>query len=77
MLKEEIKWLLQGDPSIFYLTNKYLMETDPLDLMMIQEQIPLNGWALDFFPIGIIRLVYGEMVCTRLSGYPLPIPSGS
>lgn len=49
MLKDQVKWLLQGDPSIFYLTNKYLMGSDPLDLMMIQEQIPLNGWALDFF----------------------------
>jgi hypothetical protein len=43
-----IKWLLQGDVSIQYLTNKYLLNDDGSELHNLRKRIATEGWGKQF-----------------------------
>jgi hypothetical protein len=43
-----IEWMLQGDVSIQYLTQKYLLQEDQNDLKELRERISSEGWGKKF-----------------------------
>lgn len=44
-MKEIMDWLLEGDVSIRYWTNKWLLESDPSMIDALQNRIPCEGFA--------------------------------
>jgi hypothetical protein len=42
---ETIDWLLQGDPSIVYLTNRDLLDISSADLRLLRGKISKEGWG--------------------------------
>jgi hypothetical protein len=53
MIKETnaITWLLSGDPSIVYQTNRDLLNTDKDKLIKLQMNITKSGWARKFLDL--------------------------
>ena len=43
-----LKWLLQGDVSIQYLTKKYLLKESESDLQILRKRIAVEGWGKRF-----------------------------
>ena len=46
--KEIVKWLLDGDVSIQYQANKYLLESEPENLETLQTRMSSEGWGRAF-----------------------------
>ena len=46
-----INWLLSGDPSIVYQTNRDLLNADATELSSLQKNIEENGWAKKFLTL--------------------------
>lgn len=43
-----IKWLMEGDPSVQYLTTKYLFNTTEKKLNILRSKIKSEGFGKDF-----------------------------
>ncbi len=51
-LDEEVKnWLLMGDPSVVFLTNKYLLNTLDDKLLSLQEKAESGGWIKELLDL--------------------------
>ena len=47
-MDETIEWLLQGDVSVQYMTQRWLLDADEARLSQLQSRIALEGFGARF-----------------------------